>query len=266
MAHDPPRSKRQSSTTPRSRRLSGRCSRGDSSLFDGLVPRYRPASARRTVRHPARVYSVLERRAPERTEDDERAPRRIGRERITPPGSTAFRGRCRTPGRARRRRHRRCGRRPPGTPPSAAVIVLDFASGVVSRRLKRPSPMAAIGNSTDRPGQTAPDDVLQDLHHLLRALRHRLSRGVDFLQRVGERSVVQHDQGLAEGRGKAGVEGGVPLPVLVAETHHIGVGDRGAGANGVELGAFVIAPGRCSGFDIASPRPNRPAARTYSPV
>lgn len=52
-----------------------------------------------------------------------------------------------------------------------------------------------------------------------------------------------HDR-LAEGRGVAGVKGGVPLAVLVAEADHdqVGLLDHRLGADRVDPGALAVGP------------------------
>ena len=66
--------------------------------------------------------------------------------------------------------------------------------------------------------------------------------------------VVEGDDRLAQRRRVAGVEGGVPLPVLVAEADHdhVGVADQGLGADRVDPGALVVAP---EGIRLLAERP-----------
>ncbi len=55
---------------------------------------------------------------------------------------------------------------------------------------------------------------------------------------------MERDTGLAEGGAVAGVEGGIPLFVFVteADNRHVALLDQGLGADGVDLGGFVVAP------------------------
>ena len=55
---------------------------------------------------------------------------------------------------------------------------------------------------------------------------------------------VQGDDRLAERGGEAGVEGGVPLLVLLAEADHdhVGLADQGLGADRVDARALVVLP------------------------
>jgi hypothetical protein len=57
---------------------------------------------------------------------------------------------------------------------------------------------------------------------------------------------VQRDQRLAERRRVAGVEGGVPLPVLLAEAHHDDVGllDQRPRPDGVDARPEMVVPER----------------------
>jgi hypothetical protein len=56
--------------------------------------------------------------------------------------------------------------------------------------------------------------------------------------------VVEGDDRLAEGGRVAGVEGGVPLAVFVAEADddYVGVANQRLGADRVDPGALVVAP------------------------
>ena len=57
---------------------------------------------------------------------------------------------------------------------------------------------------------------------------------------------MHDDQRFAQGRGGAGIEGGVPLLEFVAKADHddIGRADQRAGADGVHLRALSVAPER----------------------
>jgi hypothetical protein len=61
---------------------------------------------------------------------------------------------------------------------------------------------------------------------------------------VGELGVVQGDERLAECGRVAGLEGRVPLPVLVAETNHdhVGAAEQRLGPDRVHAGALVVLP------------------------
>ena len=76
------------------------------------------------------------------------------------------------------------------------------------------------------------------------AARHRERGAVDLLERVVVLGRVQGDDRLAERRGVARVERGVPLPVLVAEAHddHVGTAQEGLRADRVDAGALVVVP------------------------
>ena len=95
-----------------------------------------------------------------------------------------------------------------------------------------------------RPGSSPLDHVAEDVDHLLGAARGRLGGAVDLLQGVVELGVVEGDDRLAEGGRVAGVEGGVPLAVFVAEADDddVGVADQRLGADRVDAGALVVAP------------------------
>ena len=88
------------------------------------------------------------------------------------------------------------------------------------------------------------EHVAQDLHDLVGGRAPRLGGGVDFLERVDDVLAVKRDVRLVQGRAVAGVEGGVPLLVLVAEAHddHVGLLDQRAGPDGVDLRRLVVAP------------------------
>ena len=55
---------------------------------------------------------------------------------------------------------------------------------------------------------------------------------------------MEGDERLAECGRVSGLEGGVPLPVLVAEPDHddVGPAKQRLGADGVDAGALVVAP------------------------
>ena len=59
-----------------------------------------------------------------------------------------------------------------------------------------------------------------------------------------QRGVMQGDDGLAQCTRVTGIEGGVPLAVLVAEAHHhnIGLFDLRTCANGVDAGSLAVMP------------------------
>src|SRR4051812_25322557 len=67
--------------------------------------------------------------------------------------------------------------------------------------------------------QLSLDDVAQNVHDLARVAGRAERGAVHFLERMVEIAVVQGDDRLAERGGEAGVEGSVPLAVLVAEAH-----------------------------------------------
>jgi len=103
---------------------------------------------------------------------------------------------------------------------------------------------------TTRPGDagrcSGGGDVLQDLDHLVGGGGPGQRRAVDFLQRVDQRLIVQRDVRPAKRGAAAGIEGGVPLLVLVteADNRQVATLDQGLGANGVDLGRLVISPER----------------------
>ena len=79
---------------------------------------------------------------------------------------------------------------------------------------------AVISSST----QLAADHVAEDGGDLLGAPRRSLGGAVDLLQRVVELGVVEGHVWVAERRRVARIEGGVPLPVFVAEADDDDVG------------------------------------------
>src|SRR5688572_3321365 len=99
-----------------------------------------------------------------------------------------------------------------------------------------PTPLSPLARSRYR--------VAQDLDHLLGALGRRHRGPVDLLERVREVVVVQGDEGLTERRRVPGLEGRVPLAVLVAEADddHVGAAQQRLRAHGVDTGALVVLP------------------------
>src|SRR5690554_5643283 len=101
--------------------------------------------------------------------------------------------------------------------------------------------------------------ILQQLNHLLRRLCPGHGSCIYFLERVHDIFIMQRDVWRAHGGTVAGVEGGVPLLVLVAKTDNrqVALFNQGFGADGVHLGRLVITPrseerrvgkeGRCRG-------------------
>ncbi len=80
--------------------------------------------------------------------------------------------------------------------------------------------------------------VAQGLHDLVGGLAPSLGAGVDLLERVHDVFIVQGRVGLGQRGAIPGVEGRVPLLVLVSEAHHheVALLDQGAGTDGVDLG------------------------------
>src|SRR5690554_891499 len=93
-------------------------------------------------------------------------------------------------------------------------------------------------------GTSVAQHVGEDVDDLIRRGCPRLSVYVHFFQRVDDVFGVKRDIRLAERSTVARVEGGIPLLVFVAETHHhhVGLFDQRAGADGVDARRFVIAP------------------------
>src|SRR6476659_2383909 len=92
--------------------------------------------------------------------------------------------------------------------------------------------------------QLAADHVAEDGDDLLGGAGGGLGGAVDLLQGVVELPIVEGDDRLDEGGGVAGVEGVVPLAVVVAEADDddVGVADQGLGADRVDAGTRVVAP------------------------
>mmetsp|Transcript_25699 Transcript_25699/g.83324 ORF Transcript_25699/g.83324 Transcript_25699/m.83324 type:complete len:234 (+) Transcript_25699:102-803(+) len=90
--------------------------------------------------------------------------------------------------------------------------------------------------------EAAGDGVVEDLGYLKWVLAYGEGRGVDLLEGVAEAGGVEGDEGLAEGRGHARFEGGVPLAILFSEADDddVGVVDGGLRANEVQPGALVV--------------------------
>ena len=67
---------------------------------------------------------------------------------------------------------------------------------------------------------------------------------VDFFQRVNNICVMQGDIGGAKRGAKTSVKSGVPLLIFVAKPNdrEVTLFNQGFGANGIDLGGFVIAP------------------------
>ena len=86
--------------------------------------------------------------------------------------------------------------------------------------------------------------IPEDRHDLLGIACHGQRGTVDLLEGVIVLGRVQRDQRLAQRRGVAGVERGVPLSVLLAEAHDNNVGslDQRAGADRVDSGPDVVVP------------------------
>src|SRR5690606_24595846 len=81
------------------------------------------------------------------------------------------------------------------------------------------------------------EDVPQSLYDLVGGRAPSLGLGVDLLEGVDDVRVMEGHIRLAESGAVAGIEGGVPLLVLVAEAHHdhVALLDQGARADGVDL-------------------------------
>jgi len=88
------------------------------------------------------------------------------------------------------------------------------------------------------------EDIAQRLGDLVGGLAGGEGGGVDLFEGVAEVGRMEGDQRRAVGGGLAGVEGGVPLPVLVAEADDddVGAGEGRAGSDGVEFGGGVVVP------------------------
>mmetsp|Transcript_45033 Transcript_45033/g.144923 ORF Transcript_45033/g.144923 Transcript_45033/m.144923 type:complete len:205 (-) Transcript_45033:61-675(-) len=96
--------------------------------------------------------------------------------------------------------------------------------------------------AVSRRGQRAGDDVRQRLHNLRHLLAHRHRRRVNLLHRMPKRRRVQRDDWLPLGGGVAGVERGVPLPVLLAQANddHVCLIDERARPDCVHAGADAV--------------------------
>src|SRR5436190_17157102 len=92
--------------------------------------------------------------------------------------------------------------------------------------------------------QLALEHVPEDVHHLLRRLRGRHRSPIDLFERVVVLVRVQADDRLAERRGEAGVEGRVPLLVLLPEAHDddVRLPDQRLRADRVDPGALMVLP------------------------
>jgi hypothetical protein len=102
--------------------------------------------------------------------------------------------------------------------------------------------------------QFARDHVAEDVNHLLRRARGRLRSPVDLLQRMVELGIVKGDDRLSEGDCVTGVEGGIPLAVLVAKADddYVGGTNQRLGANRVNPSPLVVAP---EGLRLLAQRP-----------
>ena len=122
------------------------------------------------------------------------------------------------------------------------IVNLPALSGTfrIAPALTTTDEQLRLGRRDPRPGdhgRRAPlrlgEHVPEDVDHLLGLARHGQRGAVDLLEGVVVLGRVQRDQRLAERRGVAGVERGVPLPVLLSEPHHDDVGlARSASASG----------------------------------
>ena len=87
-----------------------------------------------------------------------------------------------------------------------------------------PRPRARFsGGRGDTDGliEFAADGIGQNADDLGRGFGDRHGGAVDLLQGMGQRRVMQGDDRLARGRGIAGVEGAVPLPVFVVSVRDL---------------------------------------------
>ena len=87
-------------------------------------------------------------------------------------------------------------------------------------------------------------DVLQNLHHLIRCLGPGHCRAVHLFERVDDILVVQGYVRYLQSGAVAGIEGGIPLFVAVAEPDHHQIAglDQRFGSDLVDLGRLVVPP------------------------
>src|SRR5436190_12069302 len=80
-----------------------------------------------------------------------------------------------------------------------------------------------------RLGQLAANHVAEDVHDLISRASCGLRGAVDLLESMVQLGVVQRDDRLGQGGGISRLEGGVPLPVPVAEADDDDVGGADQG-------------------------------------
>mmetsp|Transcript_472 Transcript_472/g.1320 ORF Transcript_472/g.1320 Transcript_472/m.1320 type:complete len:229 (+) Transcript_472:273-959(+) len=91
----------------------------------------------------------------------------------------------------------------------------------------------------------AVNDIRQRIDDLLRLFAHHVGARIDLLEHVRDGRWMQRDNGLAQRRRISRIERGVPLAVLLTESHHddIGLAEQGLRAHGVHVGADLVPVG-----------------------